>query len=387
VAQLPHLRIAVVSTWPPKVCGIARFSRDLCTALVDLDPHRVSVDYKVLALTDPGDQLTFGKEVRVVIPQEDLAAIERAAAWINASGANVVSLQHEFGIWGGFDGAFVLPFLDHLHIPVLTTFHTVPFSDHAFDREGRLHLLGEIIKRSGHLVTFLPQARDFLLAHYALDPARVTMQWHGAPSYPLHDRDEAKQALGLSGRLVISTMGLLNRFKGIDVALEAVQTLAGEYPDLLYLILGQPHPAEPEGFYPALRSAVQRLGIGGQVRFVDHFLSEQEIEQYLAATDIYVTPYRDMSQISSGTLTRALAAGRLAVSTPYPYATEALRNGVGVLTPVSDPAALAETLRPLVADAHLREQYDQRAREFAAVLRWDRVATEYAALAAALVEG
>jgi glycosyltransferase involved in cell wall biosynthesis len=378
----PHLRLAVVSTWPPKACGIAGFSQQLTEALLALDPQEASLDFKVIALADPADKLDYGNEVRVILQKEDLASLERAAAWINASGANVVSLQHEFGLWGGFDGQFVLRFLDLLRIPVVTTLHTVPFSTHAFDRVGRLRLLGEIIRRSAHLVTFLPIARDFIIEHFQCDPEKVAMQWHGAPAYPLLDRDHAKRLLGLSGHTVLSTLGLLTRFKGLDDALAAFQVLAADHPDLIYLVLGRPHPAEPESFYSGLRRRAEALGLADRIRFVDHYLTEDEVERYLAATDIYVTPYHDLSQISSGTLTRALAAGRLCVATPYAYAEAVLSRDVGVLAPAHSPAALAAALQPLVADSALRAAYEERARAFGRDLHWTQIAPQYAAIAA-----
>lgn len=373
-----YLRLAVVSTWPPKTCGIGVFAADLME-VVRLPAH--PVDVKVLAIVDPADRLEFDNDVRVTLQREDLDSVQRAADWINASGADLVNLQHEFGIWGGFDGAFVVPFLAALRVPVLTTLHTVPFNAHAFNRAGRLEILREIVRRSAHLVTFLPVARDFLIEHYNLDPARVSVLWHGAPAYPPLDRTAAKQELGLEGRTVLSTLGLLNRFKGIEDALQALAELVRDDPALLYLVLGRPHPAEPASFVPSLRALAARLHLDAQVRFVDRYLDEEEVQRYLAATDLYLTPYHDMTQISSGTLTRALAAGRLAVSTPYPYAQAALAEGRGVLVPSADPAALAAALRPLLADPALRDAYEARARAFGAALHWDRVAPQYVEIA------
>lgn len=372
-----YARLAVVSTWPPKTCGIATFAQQL------LDAVRLPtfpIDVKVLALTDPNDRLDFDNDVRVVIQREDLASLERAAEWIAASGADVVNLQHEFGLWGGFDGAFVVPFLERVQVPVLTVLHTVPFNAHAFNRAGRLELLGEIVRRSAHLITFLPVAREFLIERYSLDPARVSVLWHGAPAYPPLDRLAAKQELGLEGRTILTTLGLLNRFKGIDDALQALAELVAEEPTLVYLVLGRPHPAEPASLVPNLRRLANELGLGSHVRFVDHYLTEEEIQRYLAATDVYLAPYHDLSQTSSGTLTRALAAGRTAVATPFPLAQTALADGRGALAPPRDPPALAAALRPLITGPALRAAYERRARAFGEELHWDRVAPRFTEL-------
>jgi polysaccharide biosynthesis protein PslF len=227
------------------------------------------------------------------------------------------------------------------------------------------------------VVTFVPAARDFLVTSCGVPAEKVSVVWHGAPQFPAGRERAAKGELGLDGRLVVSTFGLLTRFKGLDYAVRALPPLLERYPNLVYLLLGRPHPAEPETFLPSLKALVERLGLADHVRFVDHYLSDQEIGDYLAATDIYLTPYLDETQISSGTLTYALSAGKCAVSTPYIYAQSVLAEDRGVLVTFADSASITAALDRLLGDERLRAGYAARARAFGAGLIWPVVASRF----------
>jgi glycosyltransferase involved in cell wall biosynthesis len=367
-------KILFISTWLPKTCGIATYSHDLAAALAAADPR---VDYRVVAINDPGDRFAYPHLVRQQLDKEELGSLRRGAAYANASGADVVSLQHEFGLWGGFDGEFIVRFLDRVRVPVVATLHTVPLVESAFNRPNRLRLLGEIGRRVTRLVTFVEPARDYLLGALDLPAERVSIIPHGAPDFGHVDRAAARTRLGLDGRRTLCTFGLLNRFKGIEDALRALPPLVAAFPDLLYLVLGRPHPYEPPGFYPGLRALADDLGLAGHVRFDDRFLSDAEVADALVASDIYLTPYADLAQISSGTLTFALSAGCCCVSTPYLYAQHALAGGRGLLVPPADPAALTAALRPLLADEALRDRYRAAAAEYGATLHWRRIGRRY----------
>lgn len=369
-----ELKTLFLSTWIPKPCGIATFSNDLAGALLSADPL---TDYRAIAINDPGDAFPYPPIVRQQLGREELADLRRAADYINASGADVVSLQHEFGLWGGFDGEFILPFLDRLRVPVVATFHTVPLTASAFGRVNRLRVLAEIAGRVAHIVTFLPVARDYLLDTLGLDPAQVSVISHGAPAFDRAQRPAARDRLGVADRLVLTTFGLLSRFKGLEDALRALPPLVAEFPRLLYLIAGRPHPFEPADFYPGLQGLVAELRLTDHVRFTDHFLDDAELADILLATDIYLTPYRDLAQISSGTLTFALSAGCCCVSTPYIYARAVLADRRGTLVPPSDPAALTATLRPLLADGAQRAAYATAAAAFGETLHWPTIGGRY----------
>jgi glycosyltransferase involved in cell wall biosynthesis len=369
-----ELKVLFLSTWLPKPCGIATFSHDLAGAMLAVHPQ---LDYRVAAINDPGDAFTYPPVVRTRIERESLASLRDAAAYVNASGADVVSLQHEFGLWGGFDGEFIIPFLDRLRVPVVATLHAVPLTSSTFNRVNRLRLIAEIAERVRHLVVFLPDAHDYLIEQLGIEPGKISVIPHGAPVFDLTRRADARERLDVVERLVLTTFGLLSRFKGIEDAIRALPPLVQACPKLLYLVLGRPHPYEPADFYPGLQRLVNELDLAEHVRFVDRFLDDAELADALVATDIYLTPYRDLAQVSSGTLTFALSAGRCCVSTPYVYARHALADGRGVLVPPEDPVALTKALHPLLADAELRERYGRAAGAFAEVFHWPEIGRRY----------
>jgi glycosyltransferase involved in cell wall biosynthesis len=369
-----ELKVLFLSTWPPKPCGIATFSHDLSRAMLSANPQ---FDYRVVAINDPGDDFRYPPVVRQQLERESLASLRDVAAYVNASGADIVSLQHEFGLWGGFDGEFILPFLDRLRVPVVATLHAVPLAESTFNRANRLRLIAEIARRARHLAVFLPDARDYLVDGLGIDPDKISVIPHGAPAFDRSRRGEARERLDVSDRLVLTTFGLLSRFKGIEDALRALPLLVDKCPELLYLVLGRPHPYEPADYYPGLQHLVTTLGLDENVRFVDRFLDDDELADALIATDIYLTPYRDLAQVSSGTLTFALSAGCCCVSTPFVYARQVLAEGRGLLVPPADPAALAQALGPLLADTELRDRYRQAAGEYGAALRWPEIGRRY----------
>jgi glycosyltransferase involved in cell wall biosynthesis len=371
---LPSLKLLVVSTYPPKACGIGTFTHSLLGGIIEGDGR---TDFRVLAIEDPDEHNQYEWVVRQHVAKEDLTSLDHAAAYTNACGADALNIQHEFGIWGGFDGEFVLPFLDKVRIPVVITMHSVPLTRSSFSRAKRVRIAGEMGRRAAHVVTFVPAARDFLVTSCGVPAEKVSVVWHGAPQFPSGREGAAKGELGLDGRLVVSTFGLLTRFKGLEYAVRALPPLLERYPNLVYLLLGRPHPAEPENFLPSLKTVVEHLGLSDHVRFIDHYLSDQEIGDYLAATDIYLTPYLDETQISSGTLTYALSAGKCAVSTPYVYAKSVLADDRGVLVSFADSASITDALNRLLGDEELRAGYAARARAFGAELVWPVVASRF----------
>ncbi|MCC6628620.1 MAG: glycosyltransferase [Chloroflexi bacterium] len=368
------LKVLFVSTWQPKPCGIAAYSGDLAAALSLAEPR---TDWRVAAINDPGDRFDYSPAVRQQIDKEDLASLRRVAAWINASGADVVSLQHEFGLWGGFDGELILRFLDRLHVPVVATLHTAPLVESTYNRANRLRLLGEIGARIAQATVFLPVVREALIAEVGLPPERVSVAPHGAPVFPPVDRAALRVRLGLDDRLVLTTFGLLNRHRGIEDVLRALPPLVAACPRLLYLVLGRMHPYEPPDYAAGLRALVADLGLTDHVRFEERYIPDQDLRDLLIATDIYLAPYHDLAQAGSGTLMFALSAGCCCVATPFLYARHVLAHERGVLVPPADPVALTAALRLLLADTDRRERYRAGARAYAQELAWPRIGRQY----------
>lgn len=366
---------AVVSTYPPRECGIATFTRDLSRALRD-----AGVRTWVVAMDEEGAGYAYGPEVRLQIHEDSLDEYRAAADAINHSDAQVVNLQHEFGIFGGEWGEYVLELVEGLDRPLVVTLHTVLPDPPPRARR----VVRALCRRATAVVVMSPSAVDLLEARYGVPRGRIHVVWHGVPTVDPVPRDEAKRRLGLHGRLVVSTFGLVSPGKGIEDVLEALPEVVQRHPQVLYLVLGETHPnvrrREGERYRNMLLDRVRSLRLSHHVRFENRYLRDEEIVAYLQATDVYVTPYHNPDQIVSGTLSWALAAGCAVVSTPYRYAVDVLSDGRGVLIPFRDPQALARALDDLLSDPQRRQRLGERAYAASLPMRWPRVAARYAAL-------
>jgi glycosyltransferase involved in cell wall biosynthesis len=314
--------------------------------------------------------------IRRDAPQDYVATAEQ----VNASGTDLVSVQHEFGIFGGPEGLYLTEFLDRLEVPAVTTLHTVlPEPSLPYHRA-----LRAVAHQSDHLVVISEAAHRLLDDVYGIDPATVTIIPHGVPDVPIDPSASQKEALGFSGRTVLFTFGLLNPGKGIEFMLNALPNVVRDHPEILYVVLGATHPEvrrqQGEVYREDLKKQVETLGLTGHVQFVNRFVSQTDLLQYLRACDIYVTPYPGRDQVSSGTLAYALGAGTAIVSTPYLYAEEMLADGAGRLVPYGDTETLTSTLRDLVADDEARALLGQRAYEVGQSMTWPKVGRRYADL-------
>lgn len=363
--------VCFVSTYPPRQCGIASFTRDLVQGLEQAAGQTLRT--RVIAMGD-GNQYSYPPEVLSELPEGEPEAYEAAARLANKS-SDVVCIQHEYGIFGGNAGEYILRLARALERPLITTLHTV-LPDPS---RQELRILQELARRSERVVVMSRAAIPILSQRYGIPVSKIRLIRHGAPHLPLDPQAKAK--LGLEGRVVMSTFGFIGPGKGLEYAIDAVARLAGDHPELVYLILGRVHPRLEAQQGPAYRrmleERVRELKLAEHVRFVDRYLTLEELTLYLSATDIYLTPYPGRNQISSGTLTYALAAGRAIVSTPYLYAQDVLGEGRGLLVPFSDPDAMAAGLRRLLEEPDLLATLQRRARAFARQLPWPTVARHY----------
>ncbi|OJY71180.1 MAG: glycosyl transferase family 1 [Sphingobium sp. 66-54] len=345
--------IAVLGNALPRRCGLATYTSHSVAALREAFPG-LKVDHYAM---DDGQSIAYGPDVAMTIPADDVSAYVRAAAAIRRSGAQLLWVHHEFGIFGGPAGRHLLVLLEHLDLPVVTTLHTLlshPDPDQARVMQG-------LLAASDRLIVMARKGARMLADQYQVDPRIVRMIPHGAPDRPLRESGRLKEKLGLGDGPIVLTFGLLSPGKGIETAIQALPPVVAKQPDLRYLVVGATHPAlvrdQGETYRESLIALAARLGMGEHVRFVDRFLEDEELLDYLQAADIYLTPYPGEEQITSGTLAYALALGRPVVSTPYVHAREALANGVGTLVPFGDAAAMAGALIELLADpARLAEQ-------------------------------
>ena len=319
----------------------------------------------------------YPPEVRHRIRRDVQPDYAYAARSLNDCGVDVVSIQHEYGIWGGDDGSYVLDFVRALRVPAVATLHTVLRTPTPSQRR----VLSELVDACAATVVMSQSAASLLTRSYAVDPARLDVIAHGVPDLPLVAPDSVKPRLGLEGRQVILSFGLLGPGKGYELAIAAMPAVVAAMPSALYVVLGATHPGlllrEGEAYRRRLEDKVAALGMGEHVRFVDRFVGRVELASWLQAADIFVTPYPNLEQIVSGTLSYAMGTGKAVVSTPYSYARERLAHGRGVLVPQGSEDGLAEALVSLMRDPERRASLGRKAYEYSRGMVWSQVGTEY----------
>lgn len=366
------VRTAFVATYPPRRCGIATFTHDLAAStgnreIVALHPPEQSGPYPIevhhrIRRDEPGD---YGNVARAVSECADL-----------------VSIQHEYGIWGGIDGDSVIEFTRALRVPAIATLHTLLRTP----TPGQRAVLAELVASVEATVVMSRSAATLLSSAYGVDPRRLEIIPHGVPDLPLVDPESVKPALGLEGRSVILSFGLLGPGKGYELAIDALPDVVAAHPETLYVIVGPTLPdlirQQGETYRHGLIARVAAHGLGDHVRFVDRFVGRVELSRWLEAADVFVTPYPNLDQIVSGTMSYAMGAGRAIVSTPYAYAAELLADGRGLLVEPGSPALLARALISVLEDRELRLALGRRAHEHSRGMVWSSVGASYGDLIA-----
>jgi glycosyltransferase involved in cell wall biosynthesis len=367
------LSIAFVATCPPRQCGIATFSSDLERALKSAD---ASVLIQWAAINEATSIHPYGPQVRWRIRQGDPDSYRRVAEHLNVAAVDVVSLQHEFGLYGIWGDPFedhLTSFLEVLEKPLVTTLHSVLPDPTPSIREAVRRIVG----RSSWIVVMAERARSLLIQDYDIPPRKVLVVPHGVPPVQPQGRTRMKEQFDLTGRTIITTFGLVDPRKGLEYMIEAMQTVREYDPQALYLIVGKTHPElvrrEGEGYRRQLWQLVVDRGLERHVMFVDEYLTQAQIVDYLLASDVYVTPYLDPLQITSGTLAYALGAGKAIVSTPYPHAVEVLAGERGILVPFRDQAELAEATLRILSDPKLKHRLERQAYAYGRDTAWPRV--------------
>ncbi|MBE7217090.1 MAG: glycosyltransferase family 4 protein [Caulobacteraceae bacterium] len=353
--------VVLVGDYPPRRCGIATFTADVREALISARPD---VEVKVAALDDRKAHYAYPSEVAYRINQDEPADYRTAAAAINADAPDVVCVQHEFGIFGGPAGEHLMLLLDAVDAPVVATLHTV--LEQPDDDQRRV--FEKLIARSSRLIVMAERGRDMLLDVWKVPAAKIALVPHGAPDAPLEPTARAKAALGYAGKELLFTFGLLSPNKGIECAIRALPEIVRARPDALYLVLGATHPhliaREGEAYRESLQALAEELGVGEHLQLLDSYTDTPKLIEYLNAADVYVTPYLNKQQITSGTLSYAAALGKPIVSTPYWHAEELLADDLGVIVPFRDPDAIAGAVVDLLS--HDDERRALRKRIYAA---------------------
>ena len=366
--------IAFLGDYLPRKCGIATFTSDLLGAVAARHPESRCF---AVPVNDIEGCYQYPDVVRFEIEEQDLASYRRAADHLNTSDVDVVSLQHEFGIYGGPAGSHLLALLRELKVPVVTTLHTVLRKPNA----DQYRVMRKLIAHSARLVVMTERGQTILQDVYQAPPARIDLIPHGIPDVPFVAPDHYKGQFGVGGRKVLLTFGLLSPNKGIEHMLNALPDIVAEFSDVVYIVLGATHPNElrtrGETYRLGLEAIVSQNRLEDNVIFHNRFVDLKELTEFIGAADLYVTPYLDEAQITSGTLSYAFGAGKAVISTPYWHAAELLRDQRGVLVPFADPKASAREVSGLLRDGTRRNSMSNSAYKLGRKMVWSNTAGLY----------
>jgi glycosyltransferase involved in cell wall biosynthesis len=367
-------KIAFVGDYFPRKCGIATFTQDIRNAVVGEYPAAMGL---VVPVNDVEGGYEYPPEVRFEFHEQDLASYRRAADFLNFSDTDVVSLQHEFGIFGGLAGAHILRMLRDLRMPVVTTLHTILREPNDDQRR----VMVELAELSARMVVMSQRGRMFLHEIYGVPEEKIDLIPHGIPDMSFVDPNFYKDQFGVEGKPLALTFGLLSPNKGIEYMLRAMPAVLEEFPNFAYIVLGATHPnllrEQGDTYRLSLQRMVRDLGLRKNVIFYNRFVELSELLEFIGAADIYVTPYLNPTQITSGTLAYAFGCGKAVISTPYWHAEELLADGRGVLVPFGDSAALAREICALLRDETRRHCIRKRAYLMGREMIWSQVAQLY----------
>ena len=367
-------KIAFVGDYLPRKCGIATFTSDLLGAVAAEFPEHHCF---AVPINDIKGGYEYPDVVRFEIEEQDLPSYQRAADFLNISNASVVCLQHEFGIFGGPAGSHVLALLRELKMPVVTTLHTVLREPNADQRR----VMHELVARSTRLVVMTERGRQMLQEIYQVPPDKIDLIFHGIPDIPFVDPNYYKDQFGVEGRLVLLTFGLLSPNKGIEQVLNALPQILAEFPNVVYIVLGATHPNELREQGEAYRLGLERLAkkkkIDKNIIFYNRFVELEELKEFIGAADLYITPYLNEAQSTSGTLAYTFGAGKAVISTPYWHAVELLSEDRGVLVPFGDAKAIAREVIGLLRDETRRHTMRKNAYKLGREMIWSNVARLY----------
>lgn len=360
-------RIALVGGFTPRRCGIATFTADTCASLTAASAD-IAID--VYAMTPEPDDTQFGPAVCMAIVEGDVSSFIEAAEMIEASGANLVWLQHEFGLFGGAAGEMVLELVDRIAVPLIVTMHTVvPDPNPA-----QMKVMRRLVARASRLVVMSERGRALLGSVYGADRDQIVLIPHGVPDRPFGRSAKFKAKFGFEQNQVLMTFGLLSPGKGVEAVIAALPAIVADHPSLVYCIAGATHPnllaREGEAYRERLHALASKLGVEGNIRWIDSFLETDELLDLLEAADIYVTPYPGAAQATSGTLSYAVALGKAVISTPYVHATELLADDHGVLVPFNDSIAIAREVGALLDNPDRLLSLQKRAYDCSRAMIW-----------------
>lgn len=367
-------KVAFIGNYLPRKCGIATFTTDIVEAI---SQEYSNIETLVLAMNDTKEGYDYPDRVRFQLDQQDLVSYQSAADFINLNNVDIVCLQHEYGIYGGEAGVHILTLLRQLEVPVVTTLHTVLRNPDPM----QLHVMKEIVQLSDRLVVMSQRGVEYLQEVYDVPVEKIDLIPHGIPDVPFVDTNFYKDKFGVEGRPVLLTFGLLSPNKGIEYVIRALPEIKKVYPNIAYLCIGATHPhvirEEGESYRESLVQMTKDLNVEENVIFLDRFVSNSELTELIGAADIYITPYLNRDQITSGTLAYTLGAGKMIISTPYWYAEELLAEGRGVIVPFRDALSISKEVVNLLSNDTEQHALRKHAYEFGRSMIWPEVARRY----------
>ncbi len=367
-------RIAVIGNYLPRQCGIATFTTDLCAAIA---AEYGTARLLALPVNDTEDGYDYPPRVRWSLAQDDVRSYQEAAEFLNFNNIDMVCLQHEYGIFGGPAGSYILHLLRGLKMPVVTTLHTVLREPDP----NQLMVMEEVAELSDRLIVMSQLSSQFLQEIFKVPGNKIDMVPHGVPDLPFLDPNFYKDRFGVEGKAVLLTFGLLSPNKGIENVIQALPQILSKHKNVAYIVAGATHPHvlrhEGDKYRASLLALAKEVGVESNVIFHDHFVSPEEMAEFIGAADIYITPYRHEAQVVSGTLAYALGAGKAIISTPYWHAIELLDDRRGALVPFQNPGAIAHKTVELLDTPAIRHAMRKRAYVFARDMVWKKVAQGY----------
>jgi glycosyltransferase involved in cell wall biosynthesis len=371
------MKLAYIGTYPPRECGIGTFTQNLAHAM--LENGEGVKEIMVFAMNDHNQKYLYPPEVKLSINQEQQTDYLEAVNYINLSGVDACILEHEFGIFGGQSGVYILPLLHRLNIPLITTLHTI-LETPSYNEKA---ILKEICKMSDKIVVMSHKAIRFLMEIYDVPKEKIVLIEHGVPDIHF-DKQESRTEFKLNEKKLLLTFGFIGRNKGIETVINALPQIIEKHPEVLYIVLGKTHPNvlrhSGEEYRNYLQVQIKTLKLNEHVLLLNEFIDENELFKYLSACDIYITPYLSEAQITSGTLSYAMGAGCAVVSTPYWHAAELLAEDKGRLFDFNDSHGLSQVLNELLEHPEILNQIQDKAEEYGQNITWPKIGKKYTEL-------
>lgn len=372
-----EIKVLYVSTYPPRECGIATYTRSLTKAINQLNPESLADIIATDNEKTSGRHIDYPWEVKYKIHQEDLRSWINAADYVNQSGAEVVNLQHEFGICGGVEGEYSVAFMDAVTKPIVVCFHTILPNP----TPKMLDIVKRIAKRAEALIVMVDAGGKILEEVYGVDPKKIVSIPHGVPDIPFGQNKSMKRRMGYGGWKLVTSFGLFSPSKGYEHVIKAMPEIIKKHPKTKLLLLGETHPVllreVGEEYRNSLKALIKKLKVTEHVEFVNKYLTLDEIVQYLRISDVYITPYPNMDQISSGTLSYAVSAGLPCISSPYTYAKEVLSGGRGSILKELNELEIIEKVNDLLDNPKKRAIMSKKAYAYGRNMIWSRVALRH----------